>query len=227
MVIAIDGFSSTGKSSLAKRLANEFHFLYVDTGAMYRMVALKVLKSNWLSVDGEVNEELLKQGLRSISIDFNSSCKGENRAMLDGEMVENDIRSMDVNSVVSRISSLSIVRKQLVKQQQNMSLGRDLVMDGRDIGTVVFPNADLKIFMKANDDIRAERRLKELRSNGNLEVSFDQVKNNLIQRDRDDQAREDSPLIQAEGARVIDNSRQSEDDVFQLVSSWVRKIDNN
>jgi cytidylate kinase len=135
--------------------------------------------------------------------------------------VEIDIRTMEINDIVSKISSLTIVRSQLVAQQQKMAIGKDLVMDGRDIGTVVFPNADLKIFMQADADIRANRRLLELRSNGNLNVSLEEVRANLIQRDSDDQARSDSPLQKASDAVVLDNSEKSAEEVFKLVSSWV------
>ena len=221
MVIAIDGYSSTGKSSLAKRLANQFRFLYVDTGAMYRMVALKALREGWINSKNEINYKLLEKNLPSLNIGFRRSSDGKNMAFLDGEIVEKDIRTMEINDIVSKISSLSIVRSQLVAQQQKIAVGKDLVMDGRDIGTVVFPNADLKIFMQAEADIRTDRRLLELRSNGNLNVSFEEVKANLIQRDLDDQARSDSPLQKASDAVVLDNSEKSAEEVFKLVSSWV------
>lgn len=221
MVIAIDGYSSTGKSSLAKRLANQFRFLYVDTGAMYRMVALKALREGWINSKNEINYKLLEKNLPSLNIGFRRSSDGKNMAFLDGEIVEKDIRTMEINDIVSKISSLSIVRSQLVAQQQKIAVGKDLVMDGRDIGTVVFPNADLKIFMQAEADIRTDRRLLELRSNGNLNVSFEEVKANLIQRDIDDQARSDSPLQKASDAVVLDNSEKSAEEVFKLVSSWV------
>jgi len=221
MVIAIDGYSSTGKSSLAKRLANQFRFLYVDTGAMYRMVALKALREGWINSKNEINYKLLEKNLPSLNIGFRRSSDGKNMAFLDGEIVEKDIRTMEINDIVSKISSLSIVRSQLVAQQQKIAVGKDLVMDGRDIGTVVFPNADLKIFMQAEADIRTDRRLLELRSNGNLNVSFEEVKANSIQRDLDDQARSDSPLQKASDAVVLDNSEKSAEEVFKLVSSWV------
>lgn len=221
MVIAIDGYSSTGKSSLAKRLANQFRFLYVDTGAMYRMVALKALREGWINSKNEINYKLIEKNLPLLNIGFRRSSDGKNMAFLDGEIVEKDIRTMEINDIVSKISSLSIVRSQLVAQQQKIAVGKDLVMDGRDIGTVVFPNADLKIFMQAEADIRTDRRLLELRSNGNLNVSFEEVKANLIQRDIDDQARSDSPLQKASDAVVLDNSEKSAEEVFKLVSSWV------
>jgi cytidylate kinase len=221
MVIAIDGYSSTGKSSLAKKLAIQYGFLYIDTGAMYRMVALKVLREGWINSKKEISDDLLERNLPLLNIDFKRTSDGKNLALLDGEVVEIDIRTMEINDIVSKISSLTIVRSQLVAQQQKMAIGKDLVMDGRDIGTVVFPNADLKIFMQADADIRANRRLLELRSNGNLNVSLEEVRANLIQRDSDDQARSDSPLQKASDAVVLDNSEKSAEEVFKLVSSWV------
>ncbi|MDG1709599.1 MAG: (d)CMP kinase [Schleiferiaceae bacterium] len=221
MVIAIDGYSSTGKSSLAKKLASQYGFLYIDTGAMYRMVALKVLREGWINSKKEISDDLLERNLPLLNIDFKRTSDGKNLALLDGEVVEIDIRTMEINDIVSKISSLTIVRSQLVAQQQKMAIGKDLVMDGRDIGTVVFPNADLKIFMQADADIRANRRLLELRSNGNLNVSLEEVRANLIQRDSDDQARSDSPLQKASDAVVLDNSEKSAEEVFKLVSSWV------
>jgi cytidylate kinase len=221
MVIAIDGYSSTGKSSLAKKLAIQYGFLYIDTGAMYRMVALKVLREGWINSKKEISDDLLERNLPLLNIDFKRTSDGKNLALLDGEVVEIDIRTMEINDIVSKISSLTIVRSQLVAQQQKMAIGKDLVMDGRDIGTVVFPNADLKIFMQADADIRANRRLLELRSNGNLNVSLEEVRANLIQRDSDDQARSDSPLQKASDAIVLDNSEKSAEEVFKLVSSWV------
>ena len=221
MVIAIDGYSSTGKSSLAKKLASQYGFLYIDTGAMYRMVALKVLREGWINGKKEISYDLLEKNLPLLNIDFKRTLDGKNMALLDGEVVETEIRTMAINDIVSKISSLSIVRSQLVAQQQKMAIGKDLVMDGRDIGTVVFPNADLKIFMQADADIRANRRLLELRSNGNHNVSLEEVKANLIQRDSDDQARSDSPLQKASDAVVLDNSEKSAEEVFKLASSWV------
>lgn len=221
MVIAIDGYSSTGKSSLAKKLASQYGFLYIDTGAMYRMVALKVLREGWINSKKEISDDLLERNLPLLNIDFKRTSDGKNLALLDGEVVEIDIRTMEINDIVSKISSLTIVRSQLVAQQQKMAIGKDLVMDGRDIGTVVFPNADLKIFMQADADIRANRRLLELRSHGNFNVSLEEVKANLIQRDNDDQARSDSPLQKASDAIVLDNSEKSAEEVFKLVSSWV------
>ncbi|MEK9830407.1 MAG: (d)CMP kinase, partial [Schleiferiaceae bacterium] len=145
MIIAIDGFSSTGKSTVAKRLAQALQFIYVDTGAMYRMVALVAIRQGWVK-DGYLDEAALVNFLPSISLDFQRGPLGENLAVLNGEVVEADIRTMDVNRIVSRVSSIPAVRRQLVAQQQRRGQGQSLVMAGRDIGTVVFPHAELKIF---------------------------------------------------------------------------------
>lgn len=223
MIIAIDGYSSTGKSSLAKKLAVHFGFLYVDSGAMYRMVALTVLREGWVNEKNELNEELIKKRLPVMHFAFDQDLDGNNISILNGELVELDIRTMEVNSIVSKISSLPFVRSQLVSQQQKMAHGKNIVMDGRDIGTKVFPNADLKLFMKADDDIRAKRRLKDLRSNGDINVTIDEVRANLIQRDRDDESRENSPLIKAKDAIIVDNSNQTPDQVFDFVSKLVNQ----
>ena len=223
MIIAIDGYSSTGKSSLAKKLAVHFGFLYVDSGAMYRMVALTVLREGWVNDKNELNEELIKKRLPVMHFAFYQDLDGNNISILNGEIVELDIRTMEVNSIVSKISSLPFVRSQLVSQQQKIAHGKNIVMDGRDIGTKVFPNADLKLFMKADDDIRAKRRLMDLRSNGDINVTINQVRANLIQRDRDDESRENSPLIKAKDAIIIDNSNQTQDQVFDFVSKLVNQ----
>jgi len=223
MIIAIDGFSSTGKSTVAKRLAQALHFIYVDTGAMYRMVALVAIRQGWVQ-DGYLDEAALVNALPGISLDFQRGPQGENLAVLNGEVVEADIRTMDVNRIVSRVSSIPAVRRQLVAQQQRMGHGQSLVMDGRDIGTVVFPHAELKIFMTADSDIRAARRLDELRSKGDETVTLAEVKSNLLQRDAQDQGRLDSPLLQAEDARILDNSHISPDEVFQVAYDWAKEV---
>ena len=223
MIIAIDGVSSTGKSTVAKRLAQALHFIYVDTGAMYRMVALVAIRQGWVQ-DGYLDEAALVNHLPTISLDFQRGPEGENLAVLNGEVVEADIRTMEVNRIVSRVSSIPAVRRQLVAQQQRMGQGQSLVMDGRDIGTVVFPHAELKIFMTADSDIRAARRLEELRSKGDETVTLAEVKSNLLQRDAQDQGRLDSPLLQAEDARILDNSHISPDEVFQVAYDWAKEV---
>ena len=222
MIIAIDGFSSTGKSTVAKRLAQALEFIYVDTGAMYRMVALVAIRQGWVQ-DGYLDEAALVNHLPNISLDFQRGLQGENLAVLNGEVVEADIRTMEVNRIVSRVSSIPAVRRQLVAQQQRMGQGQSLVMDGRDIGTVVFPHAELKIFMTADSDIRTARRLEELRSKGDKTVTLAEVKSNLLQRDAQDQGRLDSPLLQADDARILDNSDISPDEVFQAAFEWAQE----
>lgn len=223
MIIAIDGYSSTGKSSLAKKLAIHFGFLYVDSGAMYRMVALTVLREGWVNDKNELNEKLIKKRLPVMHFGFDQDLDGNNLSILNGELVELEIRTMEVNSIVSKISSLPFVRSHLVSQQQKMANGKNIVMDGRDIGTKVFPNADLKLFMKADTDIRAKRRLIDLRLNGDVNVTINQVRANLIQRDSDDESRENSPLIKAKDAIIIDNSNQTPNQVFDFVSKLVNQ----
>ena len=222
MIIAIDGFSSTGKSTVAKRLAQALEFIYVDTGAMYRMVALVAIRQGWVQ-DGYLDEAALVNHLPNISLDFQRGLQGENLAVLNGEVVEADIRTMEVNRIVSRVSSIPAVRRQLVAQQQRMGQDQSLVMDGRDIGTVVFPHAELKIFMTADSDIRAARRLEELRAKGDQTVTLAEVKSNLLQRDAQDQGRLDSPLLQADDARILDNSDISPDEVFQVAFEWAQE----
>ena len=223
MIIAIDGFSSTGKSTVAKRLAQALQFIYVDTGAMYRMVALVAIREGWVQ-DGYLDEAALVNHLPNISLDFQRGPQGENLAVLNGEVVEADIRTMEVNRIVSRVSSIPAVRRQLVAQQQRMGQGQSLVMDGRDIGTVVFPHAELKIFMTADSDIRAARRLAELRTKGDASVTLEEVRSNLLQRDAQDQGRLDSPLLQAEDVRILDNSHITPDEVFNRALAWANEV---
>ena len=223
MIIAIDGFSSTGKSTVAKRLAQALQFIYVDTGAMYRMVALVAIREGWVQ-DGYLDEAALVNHLPNISLDFQRGPQGENLAVLNGEVVEADIRTMEVNRIVSRVSSIPAVRRQLVAQQQRMGQGQSLVMDGRDIGTVVFPQAELKIFMTADSDIRAARSLAELRTKGDASVTLKEVRSNLLQRDAQDQGRLDSPLLQAEDARILDNSHITPDEVFHRALAWANEV---
>lgn len=223
MIIAIDGFSSTGKGTVAKRLAQALQFIYVDTGAMYRMVALVAIREGWVQ-DGYLDEAALVNHLPNISLDFQRGPQGENLAVLNGVVVEADIRTMEVNRIVSRVSSIPAVRRQLVAQQQRMGQGQSLVMDGRDIGTVVFPQAELKIFMTADSDIRAARRLAELRTKGDASVTLEEVRSNLLQRDAQDQGRLDSPLLQAEDARILDNSHITPDEVFHRALAWANEV---
>lgn len=205
IIVAIDGFSSCGKSTMAKDLAKSVGYAYVDTGAMYRSVTLYCLRNNWIQ-NGIVDEDKLKDAIPSIRIEFKyNSEKQMNETYLNGENVEKEIRSLTVSNSVSIVSSIGFVRRAMVAQQQAYSVERGVVMDGRDIGTVVFPDAELKIFLTASPEIRAQRRYDELTAKGET-VSFDEILENVKQRDYLDQNREESPLRKAEDAIELDNS---------------------
>ncbi len=213
--IAVDGYASTGKSTLAKRLASSLGFLYIDTGAMYRMVALYAIRQGWAAPDA-INARAINASLDQVNLAFARDTRGRNRAILNGEDVEEAIRTMEVSRVVSSVSSLVPVRRRLVAQQQAMGHSQSLVMDGRDIGTVVFPDAELKLFVTADVDVRATRRFAEMESANPGAVSLEEVKANLLQRDQEDRERLDSPLLQAQDAVVLDNSSVSPDELFEL-----------
>ncbi|ANW95494.1 cytidylate kinase [Wenyingzhuangia fucanilytica] len=222
ITIAIDGFSSTGKSTVAKQLAKELGYIYVDTGAMYRTVALYALQ-NGFAKDGEVEEEKLIQDLSKIQIDFKYNNQlGFSEVYLNGVNVETKIREMEVSSYVSKVASISAVRQKLVALQQEMGKSKGIVMDGRDIGTVVFPNAELKLFMNASAKTRAQRRFDELQAKGNTEVSYDEVYENVVERDTLDTTRADSPLEMAKDAIEIDNSNLSREEQFDKILSLVK-----
>ena len=212
--IAVDGYASTGKSTLAKRLASSLGFLYIDTGAMYRMVALYAIRQGWAAPDA-INAGAINASLDKVNLAFARDARGQNRAILNGEDVEEAIRTMEVSRVVSSVSSLVPVRRRLVAQQQAMGQSQSLVMDGRDIGTVVFPDAELKLFVTADVDVRATRRFAEMESANPGAVSLAEVKANLLQRDQEDRERLDSPLLQAQDAVVLDNSSVSPDELFE------------
>jgi len=208
LIIAIDGHSSCGKSTVAKDLARLLKIAYIDTGAMYRAVTLYALRKN-LIVNGKIDEDGLKSSLDDIDIRFRTNLsKGTNDTWLNGENVEAEIRNLEVSNNVSPISALGFVRKRLVELQQLMGEKGGVVLDGRDIGTVVFPNADLKIFMTAAPEIRAQRRFDEMKAKGQ-NPSFEEVLKNVEERDLMDSTRKESPLKQAEDAVVLDNSRLS------------------
>lgn len=206
IVIAIDGFSSCGKSTMAKDLAREIGYIYVDTGAMYRAVTLFAMRNALFEPDGKVKEEELKRLLPNVSIAFKKNTDtGLPETCLNGESVEREIRSLEVSQHVSPVAALPFVREKLVEQQQAMGNEKGIVMDGRDIGTVVFPDAELKIFVTASAEIRAERRFKELQAKG-MDANFNDILKNVEQRDYIDTHRETSPLKQADDALVLDNS---------------------
>lgn len=208
IVVAIDGFSSCGKSTLAKALAKEVGYAYVDTGAMYRSVALYCLR-NGLIEEGKVDEEKLAEAMPSIQISFQYNSETQrNETYLNGENVEEEIRFLAVSNVVSIVSAIGFVRRAMVAQQQSFSKEKGVVMDGRDIGTVVFPDAELKVFVTARAEVRAQRRFLELSAKGDS-ATFEEVLENVKQRDYMDQNREESPLRQAEDAILLDNSEMT------------------
>ena len=206
IVIAIDGYSSCGKSTMAKDLAREVGYIYVDTGAMYRAVTLFAMRNGVFDAEGNIDEARLKTLLPDVKLTFklNNETKLP-EVCLNGECVERDIRTLEVSQHVSPIAALPFVREKLVEQQQAMGKEKGSVMDGRDIGTVVFPDAELKIFVTASAEIRAQRRFKELEAKG-MPANFDEILQNVEQRDYIDTHRETSPLRQADDALVLDNS---------------------
>lgn len=206
IVIAIDGFSSCGKSTMAKDLAREVGYIYVDTGAMYRAVTLFAMRNDVFDTEGNIDETRLKALLPDVKLTFqlNNETKLP-EVCLNGENVERYIRTLEVSQHVSPIAALPFVREKLVEQQQAMGNEKGIVMDGRDIGTVVFPNAELKIFVTASAEIRAQRRFKELEAKG-MPADFNEILQNVEQRDYIDTHRETSPLRQADDALVLDNS---------------------
>ena len=224
ITIAIDGFSSCGKSTMAKDLAKEIGYIYVDTGAMYRSVTLYALRHNLFNADGSIREEELKAQMKNINISFQlNKTTGRPDIFLNGENVEKDIRSMEVSSHVSPIAALPFVRAALVAQQQRMGAGKGIVMDGRDIGTVVFPDAELKIFVTASAEVRAQRRYDELKAKG-MEANFNDILKNVEERDYIDSHRATSPLRKAPDAIELDNSNLTIAQQQQWLYEQYRKV---
>ena len=219
--IAIDGYSSCGKSTLAKELAQQLDYVFIDSGAMYRAVTLFALQNG--IVNGELDENKLISRLAEIEIrfEFNTS-SGASDVLLNGKNIETEIRKMQVSDYVSPVAAVKEVRLKLVELQQKMGINKGVVMDGRDIGTVVFPNAELKIFMTANNEIRAKRRFEELQSKGE-KPSLERVKANLEKRDFIDSNRKADPLRQASDARVLNNSDLSREQQLSLVLKWIEE----
>ena len=221
IIIAIDGFSSTGKSTIAKHLAAELNYLYVDTGAMYRAVTYYAMQHGYVTKD-YFNSEALIADLKKIKLQFvyNSDLRFSEMC-LNEKNVEREIRTMEVSKLVSKVSTISEVRKKLVEQQQEMGLEKGLVMDGRDIGTIVFPKAELKLFMTASPEKRATRRYKELLDKGH-KVNYAEVLENVQQRDLIDSTRKNSPLIKAVDAIEFDNSDMGLKEQFERVYNLAR-----
>ena len=222
ITIAIDGFSSCGKSTLAKALAKKLNYIFIDSGAMYRGVSLFCIQNN-LVENGEIKEDLLIEKLPFIEISFEKNEETQKPdLLLNGVNVENVIRSIEVASIVSKVASIKQVREKLVIEQQKMGEEGGIVMDGRDIGTVVFPNAELKLFVTADPETRAQRRFLELTNKGD-KVSVEEIRFNLEERDRIDSTRKESPLRQAKDSILIDNSNLSQDEQLQLAINLVKK----
>lgn len=218
IIIAIDGWSSCGKSTLAKALAKKLSYAYIDTGAMYRACTYYFIQHQ---IDLK-DEDAVLAALKNIQITF-KSIEGLNTTFLNGKNVEQEIRSMAVSNLVSPVAELSVVRKFLVEQQQAMGQQKSVVLDGRDIGTVVFPNAELKIFLTAEPEVRAERRFEELKQKG-IQITLAEVIANLQERDHIDSTRADSPLKQAEDAHLIDNTYM---DLDTSINKVLELMDSN
>ncbi len=226
ITIAIDGFSSTGKSTLAKQLAKHLGYVYVDTGAMYRAVAFFAMQNGYISKDFFDKQSLINS-LSFIKLHFvYNSELGFAEMYLNDSNIEKDIRTLEVSNFVSLVAEVSEVRAKLVEQQQEMGKEKGIVMDGRDIGTVVFPDAELKIFMTASAETRAQRRFDELNEKGQ-EVTYEQVLKNVVDRDYIDTHRDDSPLRMADDAIEIDNSYLTKDEQFNAVLEMVDEIINS
>ena len=222
ITIAIDGYSSTGKSTMAKQLANKLEYIYVDSGAMYRTVTLFAMQNGLISAS-EFDAQGLIDALETIDISFiYNSTKGYADVYLNGSNVSYQIRSIEVSNLVSTVAALPQVRAKLVSIQQEIGKNKGVVMDGRDIGTVVFPNAELKLFVSCSATIRAERRYKELIATGE-QVTFEEVLDNIQKRDQLDTTRAVSPLVQASDAIAIDNSTMSPEEQFQLILNYAQQ----
>ncbi len=226
IIIAIDGHSSCGKSTFAKRIAARLGYIFIDTGAMYRAVTLYAQEHGAIR-SGMIDEEAVVRLLDEIVITFRFNPeRGASDIYVNGDLVEGKIRTIDVSNCVSGVSAIPAVRRKLVAMQQEMGRQRGVVMDGRDIGTVVFPDAELKIFMTADPSVRARRRYDDLRANGD-EVSLEEIERNVRERDKADSSRTVSPLRQAEDAVVLDNSRMTVDEQMAWFMERFSKIQNS
>jgi len=224
IIIAIDGYSSSGKSTMARQLAKNIGYRYIDSGAMYRAVTLYAMRHDLVSADGTVDKEGLISTLPGISIDFHLEGDGQ-YTMLNGENVEHEIRSLEVSNCVSPVAAIAEVRHALVKMQRDMGESKGIVMDGRDIGTVVFPAAEMKIFCDASAEKRAERRYKELTGKGE-KVTYEKVLGNVVKRDHLDETRDESPLRCAEDAIRLDNSGMTIEEQNKWLIDLYNKIIN-
>ncbi|MBC7915954.1 MAG: (d)CMP kinase [Pyrinomonadaceae bacterium] len=216
IVVAIDGYSSCGKSTLAKALAKKLHFIYIDSGAMYRAITL-YFQRNTIDI---TNENAVKNALKDIHLNFHSR-DYQTHITLNDEEVSEEIRNMSVSELVSEVSAIKAVRQEMVKQQQRMGRSKNIVMDGRDIGTTVFPDARVKIFMTADPNIRAERRFKELSAKGET-ITLEEVFENIAHRDFQDTTRKESPLTRAEDAIILDNTALTEAEQLEFALKEIR-----
>ncbi len=228
ITIAIDGYSSCGKSTMAKDLAHKIGYIYIDTGAMYRAVTLYAINRHLFNSDGSIKTNELKEEMPNIHIHFQlSNDSGSLQTYLNGKCVEKDIRSLEVSSHVSPIAALPFVREALVAQQKEMGKHKGIVMDGRDIGTVVFPNAELKIFVTARTEVRAQRRYEELKAK-NMPADYDAIFENIQQRDDIDTHRKISPLRKADDAIELDNSEMTiQEQTDWLLEHYYTAIETN
>lgn len=227
ITIAIDGHSSCGKSTMAKQLASKLGYVYVDTGAMYRTVTLYAMRHNLISEDNTVDTEALSNEMQNISVSFRFNPEtGKADAYLNGECVEREIRTIEVSNHVSPIAAIPFVREAMVEQQRAMGKDKGIVMDGRDIGTTVFPDAELKIFVTASAAVRAQRRYDELQQKG-MPADYDEILRNVEERDYIDSHREVSPLRQADDALLLDNSTMTIPEQQQWLEEKVKSIVEN
>jgi len=222
ITIAIDGYSACGKSTLAKDLAKKLSFIFIDSGAMYRGVALYCLQNNLFDADGTPKQVEIIQALKNITLSF-QLINDNNCLLLNGKNVEELIRGTEVAAVVSKVATIKEVRIKLVMEQQKMGANGGIVMEGRDIGSVVFPNAEFKLFITASQEIRAQRRFLELKSKG-IEAKLNEISSNLAERDLMDSSRKESPLIQVADAIVMDNSKLTREEQLDFVLNLIRNL---
>ena len=222
ITIAIDGYSACGKSTLAKDLAKKLSFIFIDSGAMYRGVALYCLQNNLFNADGTPKQVDIIQALKNITLSF-QLINDNNCLLLNGKNVEELIRGTEVAAVVSKVATIKEVRVKLVMEQQKMGANGGIVMEGRDIGSVVFPNAEFKLFITASQEIRAQRRFLELKSKG-IEAKLNEISSNLAERDLMDSSRKESPLIQVADAIVMDNSKLTREEQLDFVLNLIRNL---
>lgn len=224
IIIAIDGFSSSGKSTMARRLAKSLGYRYVDSGAMYRAVTLYALEHGMIGSNSNPDIPAIIDTLPDINIDFLPQTDGSQHTLLNGKDVESKIRTIEVSEAVSKVAAISEVRHALVKKQQEFGLSKGIVMDGRDIGTTVFPDAELKIYVNANAETRARRRFDELRAKGDNSTSYEEVLKNVTERDHIDMTRKESPLRRAEDAIDLDNSGMTLDEQDKWLYETAKRV---